>query len=379
MAVPPLDSLASCGLGVALALLLGGTASGQAEPPAQAGKPAEGGDSKAEAAQPEEKEKQSPWLFVPTFSKNPKLGAAFGLTAAYIHYLDEESRPSMFGLSGQYTSTESVIASAFARASWDRDHQRLIGVLAAGNIKNDYDDYLGTGQPLKTNDQLRALVGRYLYRVYDDWFLGVQGTYTNYQLLGDSAFDDQVLDVLGLKGFESGGVGLSAYHDSRDDENSPTTGFLLNVNNIAYREWIAGSNNFEVYRVDFRDFFPHGAGNVFAVRQYNQLTAGAPAAAFAPVQLRGYTPGEYLGEYMSSIEVEERYRWAERWTSTLFAGAAVLYGDTPTGSSYDAPFPSIGAGVQYLMRPKEGMVLNLEGAAGRGGSYGIYIKFGYGW
>jgi hypothetical protein len=36
-----------------------------------------------------------------------------------------------------------------------------------------------------------------------------------------------------------------------------------------------------------------------------------------------------------------------------------------------------GAGVQYILKPKEGMVLNLEYAEGKDNSYGIYLKLGY--
>jgi hypothetical protein len=53
-----------------------------------------------------------------------------------------------------------------------------------GHIKNDYDDYLGTGQPLKTDDDIRAFVGRYLFRAKGDWFIGAQGSAANYQVLG---------------------------------------------------------------------------------------------------------------------------------------------------------------------------------------------------
>ena len=331
----------------------------------------------AEANKAEE-EKESPWLIVPTFSANPKLGASVGAMVAYLHYFDEESRSSTFGIAGQYTSTDSTIASVFGRASWGQDHHRAIAMLAAGNIRNDYDDYLGTGVPLKTNDDLHAFVTRYLYRVKGDWFAGVQGAYANYQLLGDSPWDDQVLDVLGLEGFKSGGAGISIYHDSRDSDYSPHEGVLVNVNNMAYRDWIAGSSNYDVYRADFRAYFGHGENNVLAVRQYNQFTHDAPISAFAPVQLRGYTPGEYLGQYMSSLEVEERLGLGERWTASGFAGAAVLYGDSPTNANYNDVFPSVGAGLQYVLKKKEGIVLNLEGALGRDNNYGVYVKMGYG-
>jgi hypothetical protein len=330
-------------------------------------------EARAQDAQPE-----SPWLLLPTFSANPKLGASVGFLAGYLHYFDELSQVSTFGVTGQYTSTGSMVAGAFGKASFDEDHQRVIAALVGGNIKNNYSDYLGTGIPLQSNDELRAGAVRYLYRVQDNWFAGVQGVYTNYNLIGEAIFDQQVLDILGLKGFKSGGLGLSVYHDSRDIESLPTKGWLLNFNNIAYREWLAGDQNFDVYRLDLRGYWEHGQGSVFAVRQNNQWTSDAPPAAFAPVQLRGYTVGQYLGKNMSSIEGEERYRFAARWTGTVFAGVACLYGAGQDCTDARSVFPSAGLGVQYFLKPKEGIVVNLEYAAGKDGSYGVYLKLGYG-
>ena len=115
-----------------------------------------------------------------------------------------------------------------------------------------------------------------------------------------------------------------------------------------------------------------------ALRQNNQWTGDAPAAAFAPVKLRGYKLGQYLGQYMSSIEIEERFRLARRWTTTIFTGVASLYGGGLNAFDSANLYPDVGAGLQYVLRPKEGMVMNLEFAAGKNDNYGFYIKFGYG-
>ena len=202
-------------------------------------------------------------------------------------------------------------------------------IAAFGLIKNDYDDYLGTGQPLKTDDDLKAVAGRYLFRAKGDWFIGGQGSAANYQVLGATAEDDLVLETLGVRGFESAGVGATLMHDSRDNEDMPTTGWFLNVNNIAYREALGGAESFDAYRVDLKTFWKHGSGHVLAVRQYNWLTSDAPSAAQATVILRGYKQGQYLSPYMSSLEVEERLSFNARWGATLFGGAAGLYGEAP--------------------------------------------------
>ncbi|HUJ18007.1 MAG TPA: hypothetical protein VL197_08435 [Nitrospirota bacterium] len=321
--------------------------------------------------------KESPWLVMPTFSSNPKLGTTLGLMAAYMHYFDEKSQVSMFGMNGMYTSTNSAIIGVIAKASWGEDHHRLVIAAPNGLIKNDYNDFLGTGKPLKTEDNLHALVGRYLYRVTGDWFAGLQGLNTNYQIIGQNALNEEMLQTLGLTGFKAGGIGLAVLHDSRDIEFSPTRGWYLNMNNIAYRDWIAGDNNFDVYRLDLRVFWEHWDGQVLAVRQSNQWTFDAPPSAYAPIVLRGYKMGQYLGKYMSSVEAEERVQLAKNWRATVFAGVGCLYGNGQDCNESENIYPSYGAGIQYVIKPKEGMVANLEYAQGKKDNNGIYLKFGY--
>jgi hypothetical protein len=155
----------------------------------------------------------------------------------------------MFGVIFEYTSTDSAVAAGFARTSFGADHHRIIVLAAAGYIKNDYDDYLGTGQPLKTNDDLMSAAGRYLYRAVGNWFIGAQGVATNYQVFGESDKDDLVLETLGLQGYQSVALGANVMHDSRDNEDMPVRGWFLNANNLAYRDALGGAATFDAYRL----------------------------------------------------------------------------------------------------------------------------------
>ena len=298
---------------------------------------------------------------------------------AYAHKFDPDSRLSLLGVNVQYSTTHSIVAAAFARTSFQADHQRLTVVAAFGYIKNDYDDYLGTGQPLKTNDDLKAAFARYLYRVYGDWFVGGQGNAANYQVLGETAQDDAILEALGVRGLESAGLGAVVMHDSRDNEDKPTRGWYANVNNVAYREGLGGSASYDAYRVDGRMFWPHGKGHVLAFRQFNWLTYGAPTNGQATVVLRGYKLGEYLAPFMSSFEAEERLSFNRRWGATLFAGAATLYGTSSTTAGNKALYPTWGGGVQFIIKPDKGLLVNFEYASGIESNRGAYLKFGYAW
>jgi hypothetical protein len=328
---------------------------------------------------PPETGRSVPWLVLPVVSSNPKLGTAFGVFGAYVRRFDPNSRVSLIGATYQYTSTHSEIAALFARTSFGEDHHRIAAVAAGGLIRNDYQDYLGSGQPLKTNDDLRAGAVRYLYRAKAAWFAGAQAVAANYQVFGDSTNDDLVLETLGLTGFRSVAIGAVALHDSRDNDDMPARGWYLNVNNLAYREAFGGSATFDAYRADLRTFWSQGSQHVLAVRQNNWLTHDAPSAVQASVVLRGYKIGQYLAPYMSSIEAEERLSLARRWGATLFAGVAGLYGDRSAAVSSRDYYPTWGAGLQFILKPAEHLLANFEYAHGIEDNHGFYLKFGYGW
>jgi hypothetical protein len=295
-----------------------------------------------------------------------------------LRVFDPGSRVSLFGVMYQYTSTHSQIASAFARTSFGADHHRIVTIVAFGHIENDYGDYLGSGQPLQTADDFKTVAARYLFRAKGNWFIGAQANAANYQVLGATAEDDLVLETLGVRGFDSAAVGAVLMHDSRDNEDMPTTGWFLNINNLAYREELGGSSSFDAYRVDVRTFWKHGGRHVLAARQFNWLTSDAPSAAQATVMLRGYKLGEYLSPYMSSVEVEERLSFSRRWGATLFAGAAQLYGEAPVPLDRST-YPTVGAGLHFVIKPAQRMLVNLEYAQGIGSHRGVYLKLGHAW
>src|SRR5688572_7159664 len=90
----------------------------QAQPPPAAQTTA---GNNATSSTPVENFEKSPWLLAPILQSNPKLGTTFGALAGYMHYFDEKSRPSIFAVQGQYSTTDSIVAGGFARMSFDED------------------------------------------------------------------------------------------------------------------------------------------------------------------------------------------------------------------------------------------------------------------
>jgi hypothetical protein len=324
-------------------------------------------------------EKRSPWMLLPVVSSGPKMGTSFGFLGSYLHYFDPKSQVSMFGLMYEYSTTKSQVGAVFARTSFKEDSQRLEGIVAYAYVRNEYKDYMGTGQTFKTTDEALLGAGRYLYRVKGPWFVGAEAVFGSYSMEGETDLQNKILNILGLAGVHMGGVGLVMMHDSRDNQDMPVSGWYANLNWLANRDALGADEDFDTTRLEVKGFIEHGKGHVFAVRQNNQWTHEAPASAESTVEVRGYKMQQYLGKHMASIEGEERLRFSRRWGATLFGGTAYLYGSGDGKLSSDGWYPFGGAGIQFIVKPEDHMLLNLEFAHGNLNNYGIYLKFAYAW
>lgn len=200
---------------------------------------------------------------------------------------------------------------------------------------------------------------------------------TDYAISGSDWFSQAILDRIGLMGFNSNGVGLVVERDTRDNQNSPADGSHLSLNNVAYRESLGGDNSFDAYTLNFRKYYGHGDGHVFAARIDGRWTHDAPPGGYSSIQLRGYTMGQYLAPHSTLIEIEERFHIKDRWGATAFTGVACLYSDGSDCGHSDNLYPSIGAGITFMLQVEEKMVARAELAAGEGENYGFYMKFGY--
>ena len=325
-------------------------------------------------ASPAKDSKSSPWFVAPLVSSDPKISTAGGALAGYVHQFDKESPPSMFGVTGTYSTTDSWYLAAFAKTHFGKDIHRVTAAIATGKIHNDYSDFLGSGLDVQTTDDLTIYALRYVLRVYGHWYLGPQFISTNYAISGDGFLSGEILEIIGLTGFKSNGLGLIVQYDSRDNQYSPSSGQVLEAHNIAFRETFGGDVSFDAYTADYRYYFPHGKGHVLALHAKGRWTHNAPTSGYSSVTLRGYTRGQYLSPHMTLAELDERYSLTEKWGITAFAGIACLYGDDKIDGS-DRLFPAGGAGIFYQLNDEK-MVVRAEFAFGKEGNNGFYLRFG---
>ena len=373
------------------ALLLGVTSLTQAQP------------SQTEDAQPDDTDetfladadeaeannpKLKPWLITPTIAADPKLGTNVGGLVAYLKQLDAESTPSMIGLSVSYSDSDSITGGLGAQLYWGGDTRRLTLLAAGAEINNEYDDFLGTGKPVETQDSVHTVGFRYLHQLREGgWFAGVQGVSTNYAVGADQLFE-ALLDRIGLSGFDATGLGVVLQHDTMDNQRDPTSGHLFTLHNMAYREGLGSESSFDVGFADLRWYLMPGnaaAGDrsdspVFALQAKGRFTHDAPLSGYSSVSLPGYTQGNYLSQHYSHVMVDARFPLTRRLGLVAFGGVGCQFGDDIGGRSLsceDETYPSIGVGLSFMLKEEASVLIRLEVAKGKSDNEALYLRFGH--
>jgi hypothetical protein len=323
-----------------------------------------------------ERQSRSPWLLVPLVSSNPKLGTSLGGMAGYIFRFDEKSEPSLLAVQGQGSNTSSRTVGLGGKLYWNESRDRIIVGAVGGKVTNDYLDFLGTGQEVRSDENLRAFFLRYQHEFFPHWFFGMQAVYSNYDVEGTDPTSELILDRAGLAGSVSSGVGLVVSYDTRDNTNNPTAGTYARLHNIAFRDGLGSDADFDVLTADWAWYARTSEHNVVVLHAKGRWTKDAPPSKESTVELRGYTRGQYLGRNSLTLEAENRYMFKPRWGAKAFAGVACLYGDGEHCSG-DQVFPMAGAGVFYILKPASNMVVSAEFAKGNGDNRGFYLSFGH--
>lgn len=325
--------------------------------------------------EPAARSAESPWLLTPTVSSDPKLGTTLGAVGGYTFNMDAVSRPSTAMAFGTYSDTDSWFAGLFGDVHWGEGIHQFTAGLMQGTIRNDYEDFLGTGLEAKTTDDLEALFLRYNHRLSGNWYLGGQAISSNYAIGADGLLGD-LLGQIGLVGFDSNGVGAVLEYDSRDSLRNPTTGQRFVVHNIAYRESLGGDESFDTLTSDYTRYQPFGDGHVFAMQVHGRWTDDAPLGGYSSVTLRGYTRGNYLAENYTHVDLEARLRLRGRFGAAAFAGVGCLYGGVSDCGKGEAIYPAVGAGLIYTLKPEAGFVVRADFAVGDRDNSAFYVRLG---
>jgi hypothetical protein len=313
------------------------------------------------------------WVVAPLPFRNELLGVGLVLGAGYLYGSsanDSNARHSVAGGAGMYADGGSWAALAAHRGYWSEQRFRTTAALATGDLL--YDVELQTGGAENKLSLGQGLTGGVLQgavRVGANGWLGLgfmRGT-TDVRIRNSSP--PALQDLIPPVQIDISNLLLNGEIDSRDNDLYPRSGQYAQAEALVAREDLGSGSDYQSLELEWNGYRRFGEDHVLALRVAGKIVDGdAPFFALAwfgsGVDLRGYTPGRYIGESMVALQSEWRWQATPRWGFVAFGGTGKVsgaLGDIDT----DSWLPAGGAGVRFRLTKALPLNLRADWAWGR--------------
>jgi outer membrane protein assembly factor BamA len=171
---------------------------------------------------------------------------------------------------------------------------------------------------------------------------------------------------------------LGVMVDSRDRTGSPSSGSHVRV--LPSASWLGGTPAIlKRLTIDARHYLPVGRSSVAAFQvQYDGAPGNVPFDHLpmigADSAMRGYARGRYRDHHAVTAQAELRSGYWRRVGTVAFAGGGTVAPrfSRLAGGSW---FPTVGAGLRYVLSPRERNVVRLDFGIGKG-TKGISVGIG---
>ena len=317
--------------------------------------------------------KDGNWVIAPLPFRNELLGIGLVLGAGYLYGASEDAsnkRHSVAGAAGMCAEGGSWAALAAHRGYWDEQRFRTTVALATGELQ--YDIALEAGgaeNKLSLGQQFNGGTLQGAMRVGRNGWLGIGFLRGETDVRVRGSQPPVLADLVPPAEIAISNLMLNGELDSRDNDLYPRAGQYAQAEGLVSREDFGADSNYQSIELEWNGYRRFGANNVLALRAAGKIVDGdAPFFALAwfgsGVDLRGYTPGRYIGESMVALQAEWRWQATPRWGFVAFGGTGKVsgaLGEIDTGSW----LPSGGAGVRFRLTKALPLNMRADFAWGR--------------
>ena len=316
-------------------------------------------------------------VIAPVPGRSPQVGWSLALGGGYfLESKDEDSdvAPSVLGGFAWYAENGSYAYGLGGNLHLLDDDLRV--KFGAGYMDVKYRYYgRGEGQNdlgvyLDILQEAPMYFGSASYRVWKKLYIGlgyIAGSVdTRPEIVTEeNTFLDPTLSL------DIGAITIPITVDTRDHEQFPRNGWLMEGRTMLYRKDVGSDFDAETYMISVNRYLPMRDNDVLALRGYFRTTGGnAPFFILSTFgggsDLRGYPSGRYRDKAMYALQGE--YRWAlnDRWIFTGFAGFGEV---APDFGSFDGDYlPAAGVGARFVVSQKHRVSLSFDVAHGKDGT-----------
>jgi hypothetical protein len=324
-------------------------------------------------------------VIAPIPISNPTVGTGLGVVVMPFYHLGPESPLSNTAIAAGYTSSGSWAVGAAQTTRLRGDRLRIDGLLAYFDLHYRFfgkGAEAGTaGNSVPIEQKATAFVPELLWNTGGRTFLGVRYRGIRVETSLDSgdvppSLAQPVGDLAGT--IMSSGLGPVAVYDTRDNEMSPASGWLVDLRANFAEHSLGSDSSYRTFTLGINHYRRLGPG-VLALRAF-----GCGASERTPLfdlclygagsDLRGYEIGRYRDRTMATAQAEYRFPLHGRFGAVAFAGTGKI---APSfGEMENQPtLPSFGAGLRYLASPRARVNVAFDVARGRDETAAyIYVK-----
>ena len=284
---------------------------------------------------------------------------------------DTLSPSSLGGLLGMYSTNDTWFLMGFTVMFFDEDNWRV--ALGGGRGSVNFQFYLDNPIDMWVPYNTRAdfFFSQVQRRVYKRAYAGVGYIYMHFRT-GTDLFPQGIANTLN-------GIMLNGSIDTRTNFYYPRAGFFTTARVISYPEWLDNVTTSNVIELDYNQYWAFRQNkDVLAARGFAGIGIGDltfnQQFIVGQRDIRGYTQGEYRGDYKVALQGEYRYNFANRWGAVGFAGLATVFGSINEDQDGEI-LPGIGTGIRFTAFTDNNMNVGLDIAAGRN-DWGIYFRIG---
>ena len=329
------------------------------------------------------------YIIAPIPVVNPLLGTGLTLAGALLYRVnpnDNVSPPSLSGVGGFYSSSESWAAAFVQKLYLKEDRYRIS--LGAGYF-NLYYDFYGIGFGAGKNDRKVSIEqegslfgGEILVRLFGHLYAGPFYRYLPTRTKPNGDLRDALV-AIGIPepqlDLDIGSLGLHLQNDTRENTFNPAQGHLIDLT-AAFQEASFGSDmTYQKYQASYNRYLGLPGSSVLAMR-----VAGCYATGDVPFfdlcllgaksDIRGYAVGRYQDRTLLSGQVEYRRVLYKKFGGVVFGGVAQVGKNLHDFNSSDW-LPGGGAGLRYLVSEIHKINMRVDLARGRDET-ALYVSVG---
>lgn len=285
---------------------------------------------------------------------------------------DTISPSSIAGLFGMYTTNKTWFLNAFTVLYLDEDNWRVTAAGGTGDYNFQFymDAPISAWIPYET--EMDIAFAKLQRRLYRRLYGGVSYVYLDFITTLDQVPDPTRTTRHGL--------GLDLASDHRSSVYYPRTGLLTTLQYFTYPTAFGNESGSDKIEFEYNHFISSRrdqdviAGRFFAGMGLGDLSFEQQFIVGQRKDIRGYTQGEFRGNYMLALQAEYRWNFYPRLGAVGFAGVATVF-DAVNEDDDGKLLPGVGTGFRVTVDAETNMNVGMDIAVGLD-DWGIYFKLG---